>query len=303
MTHENFFHLSQQLSNTLYEPVHDVEALNQWKMQMNDLIEQISHLKLSTSAMNLKTNNTSLDPTDWSSARTIAYRSLDSAMTCVQSIREQPVWQPIPDEIRSTILEEPCPEEGQPLSSVCNDVFSHVLPYTRGNLHPRFWGWVMGEGTFGGILADMLAATMNINAGGCTHSAVLVEQKVIHWIREIFSFPKGDLGGLVVGSTSIATIVCLAAARRRCCPNVREEGIIDGPQLIVYASTEVHICVGKALELIGLGTKAMHLVPVKDDYSIDIDQLKKTIENDRRNGLMPFCIVGTAGKDVHLLYA
>ena len=299
MTHKEFFHLTEELSNKLYEPIHDVEALNQWKTQMVNLVDQISHLKISASAAtDVKTNNTSLDPMDWPSTRNIAYRALDSAIHCIRSIRDQSVWQPIPDQIRSTILEEPCPEEGQTLSKVCDDVFSSVLPYTRGNMHPRFWGWVMGEGTMGGVLADMLAATMNINAGGCTHSAVLVERKVIHWMREIFGFPKGDNGGLVVSGTSIATIVCLAAARRRYLISVREDGIINGPQLIVYASTEVHICVGKALELLGLGTKALHMIPVKDDFSINIDELKKTIETDRKNGLTPFCIVGTAGRYV-----
>ena len=298
--HEQFFHLTQQLSSKLYEPVHDSDSLDQWKTQMITLIEQISDLKISASAMDSKTDNSSLDPNDWFSARTIAHRTLDSAIGCIQSIRDQPVWQPIPDEVRSAILEEPCPDEGQPLSNVCNDVFSHVMPYTKSHIHPRFWGWVTGEGTFVGMLADMLTGTMNINSVGCTHSSVLVERKVIHWMREIFGFPKDDHGGLVVSGTSIATIICLSVARRRYSVNVRDEGVIDGPRLVVYASAEAHMCLRKAMELMGLGMKAIHIISAKEDFSIDIDQLKKTIENDRKNGLTPFCIVGTAGKDVHL---
>jgi glutamate/tyrosine decarboxylase-like PLP-dependent enzyme len=55
------------------------------------------------------------------------------------------------------------------------------------------------------------------------------------------------------------------------------------------------MCVGKALELLGFGSKAMHLIAVDENFSINIDELKKTIENDRKNGLIPFCIVGNAG--------
>ena len=301
MKHEKFYTLTEQVSKKLYEPVHDVESLNQWKVQMIDLIEEISQLKLSSSTVDLQENNKSLDPTDWSSARNVAHRTLDSAIQSIQSIRKQPVWQPIPDKIRSTIENEPVPEQGQPLSDVCDQVFSQMIPYTRGNTHPRFWGWAMGECTFGGILAEMFAATMNINAGGCSHSAVHVERTVIQWMREVFGFPKGENGGLIVSGTSIATIVCLATARRRYLTNVRQEGIVNGPQLVVYASKEVHMCVSKALELLGLGSKALHLISVDENFSMNIDELKTTIETDRKNGLIPFCIVGTAGIQILII--
>ena len=57
--------------------------------------------------------------------------------------------------------------------------------------------------------------------------------------------------------------------------------LFNGPHLIVYASTEAHMCVGKALELLGFGSKAMHLIPVDENFCIKIDELKKTIEEDR----------------------
>jgi glutamate/tyrosine decarboxylase-like PLP-dependent enzyme len=71
--------------------------------------------------------------------------------------------------------------------------------------------------------------------------------------------------------------------------------MINGPHLIVYASEEVHMCVVKALELLGFGSNALHLISVDENFCIKIDELKKTIKNDRENGLTPFCIVGNAG--------
>ncbi|CAF3346908.1 unnamed protein product [Rotaria sp. Silwood1] len=295
MEYSKLYKLTEQASKKLYESVNDVESLNEWKKQMINLINEISELKLSSSIEINKINNTSLDPTDWLSTRHIAHQMLDSSIESIQTIRSHPVWQPVPIEIRQSIEHESLPEQGQALSDVCHDVIKHVLPYTRGNTHPRFWGWVMGEGTLGGILAEMMMATMNINAGGCSHSAVFVERIVIQWMRQLFGFPKTDNGGIVVNGTSMASIICMATARRQFLTNVRQDGIVHGPQLIVYASKEVHMCVGKALELLGFGSKAMHIISVDDKFCIKIDELKKTIENDRKNGLTPFCIVGNAG--------
>ncbi|CAF3608442.1 unnamed protein product [Adineta steineri] len=296
MQHSDLYGLIAQASNKLYESVSDVESLNQWKIQVIDLIDQISQLKLTSSLINNTTNNnTSLDPTDWLSARNIAHETLDLSIELIQSRRDHVVWQPIPAEVRSTIDDESFPEQGQPLSAICHDTFKYIVPYSRGNTHPRFWGWAMGESTLGGILADMISSSININAGGCTHTGVLVERKIIKWMRELFSFPKSENGGLIVSGTSVATIICMATARRQFLTNVRQDGIVNGPHLIVYTSTEVHICIVKALELLGFGSKAVHKISVDDNFCMKIDELKKTIEIDRQNGLTPFCIVGNAG--------
>lgn len=294
MAQANFYELAEQASRKLYEPVDDLQSLDQWKADMSTLIDQIAQVKLSSSKTSEKIN-TSLDPDDWVSASHLAHQMLESSLDLIRYRREQPVWQPIPVEVRSAIETEPLPEKGQPLSNVFHDVLTNVIPYTRGNTHPRFWGWVMGEGTLGGILADMIAATLNINAGGCTHSAALIERAIIHWMRQVFGFPRADHGGLIVNGTSMATVICLATARRQILTNVRQDGIKYGPQLVVYVSAETHMCIGKSLELLGMGSKAMHCVPVDENFAINVNELRKAIEEDRMNGLTPFCIVGNAG--------
>ena len=52
------------------------------------------------------------------------------------------------------------PLDGQPLETVVAEVAHRILPYTLGNTHPRFWGWVHGSGTPGGIVAQMLQGAM-----------------------------------------------------------------------------------------------------------------------------------------------
>ncbi|CAM4789527.1 unnamed protein product [Rotaria magnacalcarata] len=296
MERSKLYQLTDEASKKLYEPVNDIESLNQWRKQMINLIDEISELKLSSSIdLNETNNNRSLDPTDWLTARHIAHQMLDTCLESIQSVRNRPVWQPIPIEIRASIEQEPLPEHSQTLSNVCQHVLNYVFPYTRGNTHPRFWGWVMGEGTLGGILAEMMMATTNINAGGCTHSAVLIERTVIQWMRQLFGFPESNDSGIIVSGTSMASVICLATARRKFLTNVRQDGMINGPRLIIYASTEIHVCITKALELLGFGSKSMHFISVDKNFCINTDELRQTIEDDRNNGLLPFCIVGCAG--------
>jgi hypothetical protein len=288
--------LIKQASIKLYESVHDVESLNQWKTQMFTFINAIAHLKLPFSSPPATSLNVSLDPVDWPLARCVAHAMIDSSLDFIQHVRDRRVWQPIPVDVRMTLECDPVPEQGQSLADVCHDVLTYVLPYPSGNIHPRFLGWADGEGTLSGILTDMIATTMNANCDGGSHSAIYVERTVIKWMCQLFNFPKATSGGLLVSGTSMATVISMAAARCLALINVRQDGLVGGPQLIAYASTETHICVTKALELLGLGSRALRHVPVDENFCIKIDDLKAIIQEDRDKGLIPFCIVGNAGK-------
>jgi aromatic-L-amino-acid decarboxylase len=265
--------------------------------QLNDVssVDEFDFLPLPP-ASKIPSMPISLDPTDWESMRTQAHKMLDVSLDFLQTARDRPVWQPLPTEVRARLLREPLPIYGKPIEEVCEDVVHDVMPYSGGNTHPRFWGWVHGSGTVGGVIAEMMTATMNSNVGLCSHSGVLVERQVIEWMRQLFKFPAETGGGLIVSGTSMAAVVCLAVARYHALNKVRQEGLVAlGIQLVAYCSTETHVCVAKALELLGLGIQALRLVPVDEQYRMDVQILKKMIQEDRQKGLTPFCIVGNAG--------
>jgi len=236
-----------------------------------------------------------LDPQDWGAMRQLGHKMIDDVFDYLQDVRERPVWQPIPEEIK-TNLTGPIPQEPSSPEQVYEEFRRNIFPYPLGNIHPRFWAWVMGTGTPFGVLADMLAATMNPNLAGGEHIGNYVEEQVIQWCKEMLGYPQ-DASGVIVSGASVANLIGLTVARNSMAGlNLRTEGLQALPrQMVLYASQEVHSCIKKAVELLGLGNQALRLIAVNSDYQMDLEALRAAIAADRASGYQPFAVVGSAG--------
>ncbi len=236
-----------------------------------------------------------LDPADWAAFRAQAHQMLDDMLGYIEKIRERPVWRPIPEEARAR-FRSPAPQKGEELAQVHAEFMRDVLPFAMGNVHPGFMGWVNGGGTPVGMVAEMLAAGLNANLGGRDHIPVEVERQVSEWMREIFGFPHGA-SGLFVTGTSMANLMAVVIARDSSLGfDVRRSGVAaDTRRLTAYTSTAVHSCVTKAMDIAGLGSDALRLIPTDSRYRIDLRALSEAIERDRTAGFTPFFVVGSAG--------
>jgi len=261
---------------------------------MSQLPPTIDHAAKPSTAAEAESNQT-LDPKDWSDFRTQAHRMLDDMLGYIEDIRERPVWQPIPADMRAH-FQSPAPRQGTDLAEVHAEFMSEVLPYAQGNVHPGFMGWVNGAGTPVGMVAEMLAAGLNANCGGRDHIPIEVERQVTRWVAELFGFPE-DTSGLFVTGTSMANLIAVLIARDAALGfEVRSGGVAAAPKrLTAYTSTSVHSCVPKAMDIAGLGSDALRLVPTDGGCHIDLAALAAAIQRDREAGMTPFLVVGTAG--------
>lgn len=241
-------------------------------------------------------NEETMDPDNWDAVRKTGHRMLDDMMDYLSTVNARPAWQSVPADTKHS-LDEPLPSRGIGLDAAYDQFLQHVLPYPTGNQHPGFFGWVMGNGTVSGMLADMLASGMNPHLAGYDQSAALVEKKVIEWLAAAMDFPQGSSGLLVTGGT-MANLNALAVARHEKSPyDIRQHGLQHqaAPTFRVYGSAETHSWILTACELMGMGRDAFVAVPTNDTYQIDIDACRRAIERDLADGLFPFCVMGTAG--------
>lgn len=236
-----------------------------------------------------------LDPDDWVAARELGHRMVDDMLDYLQGIRDRPVWQPIPEDVRAR-FKQPLPIFPEGPEQPYRDFLQDVLPYHLGANHPRFWGWVCGTGTVTGMLADMLASAINPNLGGANHIPNYVEAQVIDWCKSMLGFPTSASGVLVSGG-SMANLIGLAVARNaQATFDLRDQGLHESPRrMTIYASAEAHSSNQKSIELLGLGTQALQKIPVDSEFRVDLPSLEQAIAGDRAAGHQPFCVIGCCG--------
>jgi len=235
-----------------------------------------------------------IDPSNWEDLRETGHRMLDDMIDYIKQSSDRKVWQPIPASVKEA-LDTAVPKEESSLNEVYNSFQQNVLPYALGNTHPRFWGWVCGNGSATGMLADMIASAINPTTSFGEHADLYVEKQVLDWTKEIYGFPRSSSGILTTGA-SLANILAITTARNFYNKEIRKKGIrnING-QLVMYASAETHSCLQKAVELLGIGSENLRKIAVDENYQVRIDLLEEQIKQDKVNGFLPFCIVGNAG--------
>ena len=236
-----------------------------------------------------------LDPPDWDALRTQGHRMLDDMFDYLEHLRERPVWQPIPQHARDA-FRQPLPRHPTELDETHQIFLNEILPFVVGNAHPGFMGWVQGGGTAVGMLAEMLAAGANANVGGRDQVPLEVERQITRWVSELLGFPDTASGLFITGSSLANLIAVLVARTATLGVEVRNTGVgAASKPLAAYASSSAHGCIRQAMDLSGLGSRALSPIPVDEQHRMNIAALEAQIAADREAGRQPFFIAATAG--------
>lgn len=196
----------------------------------------------------------------------------------------------------AALFDAPLPERGEPLEAILREIEAVIVPHSTLSLTPRFFGYINSGGNQAAVVAELVAAAINQICARWhfAPAAAEVEQQVIRWLAEFIGYPAA--GGCLVSGGSAGNLIGLAVARQRVGPfDAATLGMGAGPPLVVYASTEAHASIPKAMALLGIGRAQLRAIPVGDDLAIDVAALEKRIEEDRRSGAHPICVVGNAG--------
>ncbi|MFZ0707382.1 MAG: pyridoxal-dependent decarboxylase [Candidatus Korobacteraceae bacterium] len=221
--------------------------------------------------------------------RQVYERITQVALAYLGAVNDLPSFPDVTGERVQGMFSASLPEQGMGMAVL--DDLTDIIDTAR-PCGPRFFGYVLGSGEPVAAAADLLASVLNQNvtAWRSSPSAVTIERRVVGWLAQMIGC-DGFLGSLTGGGSS-ANLMGLAMAREARLP-ANENGVTKPGA--VYASTEVHMSIGKAVALLGIGRDHLRLIPCDDEFRIRHDLLQQAIESDHAAGITPIAIVGSAG--------
>ena len=182
------------------------------------------------------------------------------------------------------LFDAPPPEQAEPVAAILADWREKIIPNSSRQGSPRWFGFVNGSGSQIGTLADALASAVNPNCGGwrASPAATEIERETIRWLAELIGYPV-DCGGVFLSGGTMANVAALRTALvDRAEWDIAEDGVQardnKGPLTVYMADHETHVSFVRAVDLLGLGRKALRGVPSRDDFTIDVAALDRMID-------------------------
>ncbi len=196
-----------------------------------------------------------------------------------------------------SLFSEPLPEKGLSMNDLFSEIRSKIFDTATVTTGPRAYPYVQTGGNHWGMVGEMLAPVINQN-GAKWHlspTVVEIERLVIQWISDFIGFGSNTAGFLNSGG-SMANFMALSVALHCQAPwDIANEGLAAAPQITAYVSDEGHSCLEKAIDLLGIGRKNLRHIGTTANDQIDLLLLKRAIEKDKREGLLPLVVIGNAG--------
>ncbi|MDR9485660.1 MULTISPECIES: pyridoxal phosphate-dependent decarboxylase family protein [Sediminimonas] len=213
-------------------------------------------------------------------------------------LRDKPVRaRTTPGAILNALPASP-PDTPQPMDDIIADFETIVMPGMTHWQHPRFFAYFPSNAAPAAVLADNLITAM---APQCmlwqtSPAATEMETRMMDWLRQAVALP-GTFQGVIQDSASTATLAAVLVMRERALNwHGNAEGLSGQPQLRVYASSETHSSVDRAIWISGIGQANLVRIPTKGPTrGMDISALEGAIAADKAAGRLPAGIIACTG--------
>jgi aromatic-L-amino-acid decarboxylase len=154
-------------------------------------------------------------------------------------------------------LPEHPPHDAEPFANLLGDLDELLVPALTNWQHPRFFAYFAVTASEPGILAELLAATLNQVAitWRASPASTELELRVVDWVRQLLGLPDG-WHGHIEDTASTSTLAALIAARELTGRNV------------VVCSEHAHSSVEKDARMLEM---ELRKVPVDGELRMEVE--------------------------------
>jgi aromatic-L-amino-acid decarboxylase len=231
--------------------------------------------------------------------RRFGHEIVDWIANYLEHIEELPVLAQIePGDLKAQLPATP-PEQGESMAAILADVDKLIVPALTHWSHPSFFAYFATSTSAPGIFGELLSAAFDVKSmlWRTSPASTELEEVTLDWLRQMIGLDAG-FSGFIYDTASVSSMHAIAAAREGLELRIREEGMSgrkDLPLLRVYASEQAHSSIEKGIITLGLGQRSLRKIPTDSKFRVDPNALAEAVDEDKRNGILPFCVVATIG--------
>jgi aromatic-L-amino-acid/L-tryptophan decarboxylase len=231
--------------------------------------------------------------------RRFGHEIVDWIANYFEHIEDLPVLAQIePGDLKAQLPAAP-PDQGEPMEAILADVDRLIVPALTHWSHPSFFAYFATSTSAPGIFGELLSAAFDVKSmlWRTSPASTELEEVVLDWLRQMIGLDAG-MSGIIYDTASVSSMHAIAAAREGVEMRIREQGMSgrkDLPLLRVYASDQAHSSIDKGIITLGLGQRALRKIPSDREFRMDTNALSEAIDEDKLNGMLPFCVVATVG--------
>jgi aromatic-L-amino-acid decarboxylase len=231
--------------------------------------------------------------------RRFGHEVIDWISNYFEQIEELPVLAQIePGDLKAQ-LPSAAPEQGESMEAILADIDRLIVPALTHWSHPSFFAYFATSTSAPGIFGELLSAAFDVKSmlWRTSPASTELEEVTLDWLRQMMGLDAG-MSGFIYDTASVSSMHAIAAAREGVELRIREQGMSgrkDLPLLRVYASEQAHSSIDKGIITLGLGQRSLRKIPSDNEFRMDAKALADAIDEDKRKGILPFCVVATVG--------